>query len=101
MRERAERARARWRARSRWCAIVALSLFVVLMAADRPSVLSPTTHAGFFPHWMAGPLGGLLAGADATTARRCKYLFTGAIVVMYVALHGARCATRRGCRRAG
>ena len=43
-------------------AIVALSLFVVLMAADRPSLLSPTTHTGFFPRWMAGPLGGLWPG---------------------------------------
>ena len=38
---------------------------------------------------MAGPLGGLLPGLtrNATTL---KYLFTGAIVVMYVALPGAR-----------
>ena len=35
------------------------------MAADRPSLLAATTHANFFPHWMAGPLGGLLAGSDA------------------------------------
>ncbi len=64
-------------------AIVALSLFVVLMAANRPSMLSPTTHTGFFPHWMAGPLGGLLAGftSNGTTL---KYLFTGAVVLMYV-----------------
>ena len=62
--------------------ILALSLFVVLMAANRPSVLAPTTHAGFFPQWMAGPLGGLLPGftSDATIL---KDLFTGAIVVMY------------------
>jgi hypothetical protein len=63
-------------------AIVALSLFVVLMAANRPSLLTPTTHTGYFPHWMAGPLGGLLPGltGNGTTL---KYLFTGAIVVMY------------------
>jgi hypothetical protein len=64
--------------------IVALSLFVVLIAANRPSILTPTTHTGYFPHWMAGPLGGLLPGftANGTTL---KYLFTGALVVMYVA----------------
>ena len=38
-------------ARCSWCC-----------AADRPSLLSATTHTGFFPHWMAGPLGGLLPG---------------------------------------
>jgi hypothetical protein len=64
--------------------IVALSLFVVLIAANRPSILTPTTHTGFFPRWMAGPLGGLLPGFtdNGTTL---KYLFTGALVVMYVA----------------
>ncbi|HYM54296.1 MAG TPA: hypothetical protein VES97_02955, partial [Solirubrobacteraceae bacterium] len=63
-------------------AIVALSLLVVVMAADRPSLLSATTHANFFPRWMAGPLGGLWPGLtrNGTTL---KYLFTGAIVVMY------------------
>ncbi len=63
-------------------AIVALSLFVVLIAANRPSLLTPTTHAGYFPHWMAGPLGGLLPGFT-DSATMLKYLFTGAIVVMY------------------
>jgi hypothetical protein len=63
-------------------AIVALSLFIVLMAANRPSILSPTTHTGYFPRWMAGPLGGLLSGFtnDGTTL---KYLFTGAVAAMY------------------
>ena len=64
--------------------IVALSLFVVLIAANRPSILTPTTHTGYFPRWMAGPLGGLLPGFtdNGTTL---KYLFTGALVVMYLA----------------
>jgi Glycosyltransferase family 87 len=65
-------------------AIVVLSALVVMMAADRPSVLSATTHANFFPRWMAGPLGGLWPGLtrNGTTLR---YLFTGAVAVMYVA----------------
>jgi len=63
-------------------AIVACSLFVVLMAANRPSILSATTHANYFPHWMAGPLGGLLPGF-ARNSTTLKYLFSGAIVVMY------------------
>ena len=49
---------------------------------------------------MAGPLGGLWPGLtrNGTTLR---YLFTGALVVMYVAyLVGARLRCR-GCARAG
>jgi hypothetical protein len=63
--------------------IVGLSLFAVVMAANRPSLLSPTTHSNFYPHWMAGPLGGLWPGltGNGTTL---KYLFSGAIVAMYV-----------------
>jgi hypothetical protein len=62
--------------------IVALSLFVVLMAANRPSILSPTTHTGYFPRWMAGPLGGLLPGFT-NNGTMLKYLFTGAVLLMY------------------
>jgi hypothetical protein len=62
--------------------IVALSALVVVMAANRPSLLSATTHAGFYPHWMAGPLGGLLGGLTRNPTK-LKYLFTGALVVMY------------------
>ena len=52
-------------------AIVALSLFLVLITANRPSGLAPTTHTGFYPHWMAGPLGGLWPGltSNGTTLR--------------------------------
>ncbi len=67
---------------------------VVLAAADRPSVLSATTTAHYFPHWMAGPLGGLLPWLtrDPTVLR---YLFTGALVVMYAAYaFGLRCLPR-------
>jgi len=62
--------------------IAALSLFLVLVAANRPSVLSPTSHTGYFPHWMAGPLGGLLPGFthNGTTL---KLLFTGMVLLMY------------------
>ena len=64
--------------------IVVLSALIVIMAADRPSVLSATTHANFLPRWMAGPLGGLWPGLtrNGTTLR---YLFTGSVAVMYVA----------------
>jgi Glycosyltransferase family 87 len=63
--------------------IVACSAFVVVMAANRPSILSATTHANYFPHWMAGPLGGLLPGLTRNNTT-LKYLFSGAVVVMYV-----------------
>ena len=57
---------------------------LVVFAADRPSLFSATTHTGFFPHWMAGPLGGLLPGLTRSPTA-LKYIFTGAIVVMYAA----------------
>ncbi|HEX3392639.1 MAG TPA: hypothetical protein VHS55_08760 [Solirubrobacteraceae bacterium] len=63
-------------------AIVLCAAIVVLAAADRPSVLSATTTANFFPHWMAGPLGGL-APWLTRDPKLLRDLFTGALVVMY------------------
>ena len=57
---------------------------IVIAAADRPSFLSAPTHYGFFPHWMAGPLGGLWTGFTRSP-QAIKSLFTGALVVMYAA----------------
>jgi hypothetical protein len=65
-------------------AIVAGSLLVVVVAADRPSLLSPTTHSNFFPGWMAGPLGGALPGLTRN-GTALRWLFSGTIVAMYVA----------------
>jgi hypothetical protein len=62
--------------------IVALSAFVVVMAADRPSILAATTHEGYFPRWMAGPLGGLWPGLPRGSTA-LKYMFTGCVVAMY------------------
>src|ERR1700704_4137826 len=56
--------------------LVAGSLLIVVMAADRPSILSPTTHVAFFPRWMAGPLGGLWPDLTRSTTA-LRYLFTG------------------------
>jgi hypothetical protein len=64
-------------------AIVLCAALVVVAAADRPSLFSATTHTGFFPHWMAGPLGGLITGLTRSPTK-LKYLFTAALVVMYV-----------------
>ncbi len=54
------------------------------MTADRPSVLSPVTHTGFFPRWMAGPLGGLWPSLTRNGTIQKDY-FTGALVLMYLA----------------
>jgi hypothetical protein len=64
-------------------AILAGCLLLVVAAADRPSLLAATTTAHFFPHWMAGPLGGLWPSLTRST-QGLRYLFSGAIVVMYV-----------------
>jgi hypothetical protein len=64
-------------------AIVACCALIVVAAADRPSVLAATTTQGYFPHWMAGPLGGLWSSLTRST-RGLDYLFTGSIVLMYV-----------------
>jgi alpha-1,6-mannosyltransferase len=57
---------------------------VVVAAADRPSFLSAPTHYGFFPGWMAGPLGGLWPWFTRSP-QAIKSLFTAALLVMYVA----------------
>ncbi len=63
--------------------IVICSLLVVMMAANRPSILSATSHANYFPHWMTGPLGGLMPWLTRSSTT-LKYLFSGAIVAMYL-----------------
>jgi alpha-1,6-mannosyltransferase len=64
--------------------IVALVLLDVLMAANRPSVLAPTTHVAFYPHWMAGPLGGLWPWLTGNS-RTLKWMFSGSMAIMYIA----------------
>ncbi len=63
--------------------LVACSLAFVVIAANRPSLFAPTTHAGYFPGWMAGPLGGLWPGftRDGTALR---WMFTAGMAAMYV-----------------
>jgi len=62
--------------------IVGCAAIIVLAAADRPSVLSATTTANYFPHWMAGPLGGLWPWLTRDP-HILRDMFTGALVVMY------------------
>src|ERR1700684_962520 len=63
--------------------IVLCSVLVVVVSATRPSLLTPTSHANYFPHWMAGPLGGLMPWFSRSS-KLLKYLFSGALVAMYV-----------------
>jgi hypothetical protein len=74
--------------------VVAGSLLLVVVTADRPSLLSPTSHANFFPHWMAGPLGGLLPGLTGN-GTALRYIFTGGIFAMYGAYLVALMYARR------
>jgi hypothetical protein len=71
-------------ARAALLSIVALSLFLVVMTADRPSGLAPTTHSGFYPRWMAGPLGGLWPGLTSN-GTSLRWLFSLSLVAMYAA----------------
>lgn len=63
--------------------MVACSLLFVLIAADRPSLFAATTRYGFFPGWMAGPLGGLWPGLTRSPTA-LRWTFTGMLVAMYV-----------------
>jgi hypothetical protein len=63
--------------------LVAGSLLFVVIAANRPSLFAATSHAGFFPGWMAGPLGGLWPGLTRNTTA-LRFVFTGAMATMYV-----------------
>lgn len=61
---------------------VLCSLLYVIIAADRPSLFAAPSRGGFFPGWMAGPLGGLWPGLTRN-GTVLRYLFTAGLVVMY------------------
>src|ERR1700722_16829332 len=63
-------------------AIIVGCLLVVVAAADRPSFLAATTTGHYFPHWMAGPLGGLWPSLTRSTTG-LRWLFTAPIVLMF------------------
>ncbi len=62
--------------------LVASSLTVVLIAAERPSFLAPVTRPGFFPAWMIGPLRGLWPGLTANPSR-LAWLVSGLTALMF------------------
>ncbi len=79
-------------------AIVLLVLAIVLAAAERPSFLSPFTHPGFFPSWMAGPLAGLVPSLTRDDAR-LRALSSGAIALLFASyLLALRYSTRLRAR---
>ncbi|MHB1538247.1 MAG: hypothetical protein ACYCUM_00930 [Solirubrobacteraceae bacterium] len=63
--------------------IVLCSLLVVVLAANRPGYLSPSTSPGFFPGWLAGPLGGLWPGFPRGSSI-LRGVFTVSVIAMYV-----------------
>ena len=86
--EQRTRAQARARREARIAAgalivLVGLSLLFVVIAANRPNLFTATARAGFFPGWMAGPLGGLLPGLTRSSTV-LKSTFSGGMIVMYV-----------------
>src|SRR6476469_7556338 len=74
----AEKRAPAWVAAVALGAIVALSLRLVVIVANRPSGLSPRPHNSCYPGWMGGPLAVLWPGVtrDGNTLR---YLFTAIV----------------------
>lgn len=62
--------------------LVTLTLLLVIIAADRPSVLARVSVPGFFPSWIAGPLGGLWPGLKPSQSA-LEYLASGVMVAMF------------------
>jgi hypothetical protein len=62
--------------------LVASSLTVVLIAAERPSFLAPVTRPGFFPAWLVGPLRGLWPGLTANPSR-LAWLVSALMALMF------------------
>jgi hypothetical protein len=69
------------------------SLVIVVMAANRPSFISATSHTNFFPRWMAGPLGGIWPSLTRSNTT-LRDLFSGSVALMYAGyVLGVRHAT--------
>jgi hypothetical protein len=64
--------------------LVALSVLLVLLTAAHPNFMTPTANPGYFPAWMAGPLGGLWP-RHALGEQTLHTLVTAILVAMYLA----------------
>ncbi len=64
--------------------LVALSAFIVLICANRPSSLTPSSNPNWFPQWLTGPLGGALPFMTHN-GKVLEDIFTYGLIAMYVA----------------
>jgi len=64
--------------------MVIASLLIASAAAAHPSFLSPTARVGYYPAWLAGPLGPLTSWHTFGT-HALEGIFTWGIAAMYVA----------------
>ncbi len=64
-------------------ALVGTSLLVVVIAAQRPSFLTPLSEHGYFPDWMAGPLRGLWPSLTSS-GNRLAWLVSALLAGMFV-----------------
>jgi alpha-1,6-mannosyltransferase len=62
--------------------LTALSLLLVIIAADRPSFLASGTWPGFFPAWLVGPLQGLWPQLHPSPMT-LMYLVSAVMVAMF------------------
>ena len=64
--------------------LVALNALIVLVCANRPSALTPSSNPNWFPHWLAGPFGGALPMLTHN-GKVLEDIFTFALIAMYLA----------------
>ncbi len=64
--------------------LVVLSGVIVLVSANHPSALTPSSNPNWFPSWLAGPFGGILPilTHNGTTL---EDVFTYGLIAMYIA----------------
>jgi hypothetical protein len=63
--------------------MIVVSLLTVSVAAAHPSFLAPTAHVGYYPLWMAGPLG-VLTSWHTFGTHALEAIFTFGVAAMYV-----------------
>jgi hypothetical protein len=64
--------------------MVVASLLIASVAAGHPSFLSPTSRLGYYPLWLAGPLGPLMSWHSFGT-HALEGIFTWGVAAMYIA----------------
>lgn len=82
------RAAGRWAAAASLLLLVALTSSLVIIAASRPGPLARVPIPGFFPSWIAGPLGGLWPGPTHSLAA-LERIASGVMIGMLACYLGA------------